>query len=78
MKKWIDDFDELTDYQKQHARDQYVWLRSCEEQISEEEYIDNLMNESEYESIDEELDEILKGKKIEIDTDDEYHIYVDL
>ena len=78
MKEWINNFDELTDYQKQHAKDQYVWLRSWEEQISEEEYINNLMNESEYENIDEELDEILRCKEIEIDTEDEFYIYVDL
>ena len=39
MKKWIESLDELTEYQREHARDQYVYLRSCEEEISEEKYL---------------------------------------
>ena len=85
MKKWIKNIDELTEYQRKHAREQYIWLRSCEDEISEEEYLKKefdydgfLIDMHNDENIVKEIDEILECKKIEIDTEDEFYIYVDL
>ena len=85
MKKCVKNLDELTEYQKKHARDQYIWLRSCEDEIPEEEYLKenfnyngSLMDMHDDKVLVKELDEILECKSIEIDTEDEFYIYVDL
>lgn len=75
MRKWIKNLNELTEYQRQHAREQYVWLRSCEDEITEEEYLERNFNGKD---VEKELDEILECKSIEVDTEDEFYIYVDL
>lgn len=85
MKKWVKNLDELTEYQREHARDQYIWLRSCEDEIPEEEYLKkefnyngSLMDMHNNQDVIEEIDEILESKEIEIDTEDEFYIYVEL
>ena len=75
MFKIIDNFDELTKWQKCHARDQYIYLRSWEEGITEEEYLKENYNYNGYlidlhkdKELVRELDEILECHSIEIDT----------
>ena len=85
MKNWINTFGELTELQKVHARGQYIWLRSCEEETTEEEYLKekfncdvNLMYLQDNKDVLDFLDEMLKSMNIEIDTEDENYIYVNL
>lgn len=85
MKKWIENLDELTEYQRKQARDQYINLRSQEDEINEEEYLKenfnyngSLLDMHNDKVLVKELDDILECHGIEIDTEDEFYIYVDL
>lgn len=74
-------WEDLTEAQKEHATDQYIYMRACEEELTEEEYVFDILGKhipiSDM-AENKECQELASYYSYEIDTEDEDFLYVNL